>query len=85
MLDRRSLLRNSGAATPGALALTPVAGGTDLAVAAEHHPDLFGDPASTPRQVAVARASHHRRVPQSQDLRRARTSRSTPARSGTVW
>ncbi len=53
MLDRRSLLRNTSAATLGALALTAVAGGTDLAAAAERHPDLFGDPASTPEAESL--------------------------------
>ncbi|MEU3986164.1 ester cyclase [Streptomyces sp. NPDC026672] len=45
MLDRRSLIRTSGAAAFGALALTAVAGGTDLAAAATQHPELLGDPA----------------------------------------
>ncbi|WP_105968975.1 ester cyclase [Streptomyces geranii] len=53
MIDRRSLLRNSSAATLGALALTAVAGGTDLAAAAERHPQLLGDPASTPEAESL--------------------------------
>ncbi|MFD3588143.1 ester cyclase [Streptomyces sp. NPDC058683] len=53
MLDRRSLLRNTSAATLGALTLTAVAGGTDLAAAAERHPDLLGDPASTPEAESL--------------------------------
>jgi hypothetical protein len=48
MIDRRSMLRSGSAATLGALALTAVAGGTDLATAATRNPDLFGDPSQTP-------------------------------------
>jgi hypothetical protein len=48
MLDRRSLLRTGSAATLGALALTAVAGGTDLAAAATLSPELFGNPAEKP-------------------------------------
>ncbi|MFI2189894.1 ester cyclase [Streptomyces sioyaensis] len=48
MIDRRKLLRSGGAATLGALAITAVSSGSDLATAASRHRELYGDPASTP-------------------------------------
>lgn len=48
MFDRSSLLRTGGAATFGALALTAIAGGTDLATAAARNPGLLGDPSQDP-------------------------------------
>jgi hypothetical protein len=48
MIDRRTLLRSGSAAAFGALALTAVAGGTDLAQAATVTPALLPDPATTP-------------------------------------
>ncbi|MEV7287875.1 hypothetical protein AB0O01_25430 [Streptomyces sp. NPDC093252] len=50
MFDRRSLLRTGSAATLGAIALTAVAGGTDLATAAANNPDLLGDPSQDPSE-----------------------------------
>ncbi|MFD9226209.1 ester cyclase [Streptomyces sp. NPDC060064] len=47
MLNRRSVIR-SGSAAIGAIALSAVASGTDLAAAAAQNPHLFGDPAQTP-------------------------------------
>ncbi|WP_214105899.1 ester cyclase [Acrocarpospora catenulata] len=46
-MERRSLLRG-GAAAFGALAITAVVSGTDLAGAAEASPGLYPDPATTP-------------------------------------
>lgn len=53
MIDRRSMLRTGSAATLGALALTAVASGTDLAAAATQNPELFGDPAQNPNAEHV--------------------------------
>jgi len=46
-MERRSALKG-GAAAFGALAIAAVAGGTNLAEAAEQHPNLLPDPATTP-------------------------------------
>ena len=48
MIDRRTLLKSGSAAAFGALALTAVARGTDLAQAATVTPALLPDPATTP-------------------------------------
>jgi len=53
MIDRRKLLRGGSAAALGALAITAVASGTDLASAALDHPELLGDPASTPQAESL--------------------------------
>ncbi|ANP52265.1 hypothetical protein J2Z21_008643 [Streptomyces griseochromogenes] len=49
MINRRNVLRGGGAAALGALAITAVASGTDLAAAATGNRELLGDPASTPQ------------------------------------
>lgn len=46
-MERRSVL-TGGAAAFGALAITAVAGGTSVAKAAQSHPGLLPDPATTP-------------------------------------
>jgi hypothetical protein len=48
MIDRRSLLKSGSAAVFGALALTAVASGTDLAQAATDNHAPYPDPATTP-------------------------------------
>ncbi|MEX2970627.1 ester cyclase [Streptomyces sp. C184] len=53
MIDRRNVLRVGGAAALGALAITAVASGTDLATAATGDRELFGDPASTPQAESL--------------------------------
>ncbi|QTZ93121.1 ester cyclase [Streptomyces auratus] len=53
MIDRRNALRAGGAAALGALAITAVASGTDLAAAATGDRELLGDPASTPRAESL--------------------------------
>ncbi|TJZ59101.1 ester cyclase [Streptomyces piniterrae] len=53
MIDRRHVLRGGGAAALGALAITAVASGTDLAAAATSDRELLGDPASTPQAESL--------------------------------
>ncbi|MFI1769683.1 ester cyclase [Streptomyces sp. NPDC020800] len=53
MIDRRNVLRGGGAAALGALAITAVASGTDLAAAATGTQELLGDPASTPQAESL--------------------------------
>ncbi|MER5934178.1 ester cyclase [Streptomyces sp. NPDC002054] len=53
MLDRRNVLRGGGAAALGALAITAVTSGTDLAAAARGNRELLGDPASTPQAESL--------------------------------
>ncbi|MFE7278647.1 ester cyclase [Streptomyces sp. NPDC057623] len=53
MINRRNMLRGGGAAALGALAITAVTSGTNLATAATHHPELLGDPASTPETESL--------------------------------
>jgi hypothetical protein len=48
MIDRRTLLKSGSAAAFGALALTAVASGTNLAQAATDSAALYPDPATTP-------------------------------------
>ncbi|MFD9205887.1 ester cyclase [Streptomyces sioyaensis] len=53
MIDRRNVLRSGGAAALGALAVTAVSSGTDLATAATDSRELLGDPASTPQAESL--------------------------------
>ncbi|MFD5428829.1 ester cyclase [Streptomyces sp. NPDC127084] len=53
MIDRRNVLRGGGAAALGALAITAVASGTDLAAAATGTREMLGDPASTPEAESL--------------------------------
>ncbi|MGW1791221.1 ester cyclase [Streptomyces tubercidicus] len=53
MTDRRNALRAGGAAALGALAITAVASGTDLAAAATGDRELLGDSASTPQAESL--------------------------------
>ncbi|WP_432011284.1 ester cyclase [Streptomyces cucumeris] len=53
MIDRRNVLRGTGAAALGALAITAVTSGTDLAAAATGDRELLGDPASTPQAESL--------------------------------
>ncbi|WP_435241961.1 ester cyclase [Streptomyces cucumeris] len=53
MMDRRNVLRGTGAAALGALAITAVTSGTDLAAAATGDRELLGDPASTPQAESL--------------------------------
>ncbi|MFD9205864.1 ester cyclase [Streptomyces sioyaensis] len=53
MIDRRNVLRSGGAAALGALAITAVSSGTDLATAATDSRELLGDPASTPQAESL--------------------------------
>ncbi|MEU3921961.1 ester cyclase [Streptomyces sp. NPDC029004] len=53
MIDRRNVLRGGGAAALGALAITAVASGTDLAAAAAGSRELLGDPAATPEAESL--------------------------------
>ncbi|MBM4792681.1 ester cyclase [Streptomyces sioyaensis] len=53
MIDRRNVLRSGGAAALGALAITAISSGTDLATAATGSRELLGDPASTPQAESL--------------------------------
>ncbi|MGW0882492.1 ester cyclase [Streptomyces sp. NPDC002671] len=53
MINRRNVLRGGGAAALGALAITAVTSGTDLAAAATDNREMLGDPASTPQTESL--------------------------------
>ncbi|MEU5540394.1 ester cyclase [Streptomyces sp. NPDC020362] len=53
MINRRNVLRGGGAAALGALAITAVTSGTDLATAATGDREVLGDPASTPQAESL--------------------------------